>query len=463
MDESLALIPRQQVEKFIGKVNKGHGLEFAQAFSSTGITEDILREMPEARNCSWDPVTTTMAFVSQVIQSDKSCRNTVMLNNARRLATGKTQISSSTGAYVLARQRLPVGLMETMSRKVAANLEKKAPLDWLWRDRNVKIVDGSTLTMADTAVNQAEWPQHGNQEEGLGFPLIRIVALLSLATGAVLGHAIDAFQGKGTGEHALFRRLFPLLKTGDILLGDSYYPSWFLLHALIKLGIDGVFAQHGARITDFRTGKKLGPMDHLVSWPKPQRPEWMTREEYSAFPDEIKVREVQSSDIVTSSGEQLLMVTTMTDPESVTPADIEALYGWRWNGEIDLRNLKTTMAMEHLSCKSPDMVRKELEAHMLAYNLIRLLMCQSSAESNCKPRQLSFKAAVQSFNAFSLLIGCGNKKQRQDAWTAMLAQFSSHKVGNRPNRSEPRAIKKRPRTFPRLKTKRSEYHKEACF
>lgn len=461
MAKSLAKVTLQEVDTYIQELNQTSGLSFTDAFTSTGIADRIAEAMPNSRNCSWDPLTTTMAFVSQVIHPDKSCSDAVIRNNADRVAAGKKQLSSATGAYVIARQRLPVGLMGALSHDVADKLEKMTPHEWHWKGRSVKIVDGSTLTMADTPENQAEWPQHAQQGEGLGFPIIRLVALFSLATGAVLGLEMDAFQGKGTGEHALFRRLLSKLEENDIILGDSYYPSWFLLQSLINKGIDGVFSQHGARHTDFRKGEKLGPMDHTVFWPKPPKPEWMSKTEYVSLPNKIKIREIQLPNSFTSSGENLIIVTTLTDSSDFSVGDANELYGWRWNAELDLRNLKTTMSMEHLSCKSPDMIRKELEAHLLAYNLIRLLMCQSSIQEGCEPRNLSFKGAIQSFNAFSPLIqsSCDNKMICEQLWCVMLTQISSRKVGMRQGRSEPRAIKKRPRTFPRLSKKRALYSK----
>jgi len=272
-------------------------------------------------------------------------------------------------------------------------MDTRTPAQWRWRGRHIKLVDGTTILMPDTAENQALYPQHGSQKAGAGFPIARLVGVVSLAHGALLDVAMGPYQGKGTGEHALFRELLKCFAKGDIMLADSYYASYFLIAALMGMGVDFVFEQHGARHTDFRTGEKLGRRDHLVQWVRPARPQWMSPEEYDSFPAELTVRE-------TKVGKKVL-VTSFLNPREVCKREVGSLFLHRWNVELDLRNVKDTLGMAMLSCKSPEMCAKELWVYLLAYNLIRLLMAQAAVQAAVSPRQLSFKHAVQVWLAWS--------------------------------------------------------------
>ena len=321
---------------------------------------------------------------------------------------------------------------------------KHTPQGWLWRGRHVKLTDGTTTLMPDTAENQAQFPQHGSQEVGAGFPIARLVCVISLANGAVLDVAMGPYQGKGTGEYGLFRERLGCFSRGDVMLADSYYCSFFLIAALQARGVDILFEQHGARHTDFRTGEKLGARDHVVQWSKPvARPAWMTAEEYAAYPSELTLREMKVRNKI--------LVTSFLNPREVCKRQIGYLFMRRWNVELDLRNIKSTLGMERLTCKTPDMCEKEVWVYGLAYNLIRLLMAEAAVQADVLPRQLSFKHTVQVWVAWS---------QRQFLSTApedMVALFKliAHiRVGNRPGRMEPRLVKTRPKPFGRLQTTR---------
>ena len=200
---------------------------------------------------------------------------------------------------------------------------------WRWRGRHVKLTDGTTTLMPDTAENQGRFPQHGRQETGAGFPIARLVAVMSLANGAVLDMAMGPYKGKGTGEYGLFRELLGSFTSGDVMLADSYYCSFFLIAALQARGVDVLFEQHGARHTDFRTGEKLGARDHVVQWSKPvARPAWMTPEEYAAYPAQLTLREVKVR--------KKVLVTSFLNPREVCKREIGQLFLRRWNVELDL-------------------------------------------------------------------------------------------------------------------------------
>jgi hypothetical protein len=266
---------------------------------------------------------------------------------------------------------------------------------------------------------------------------------MSLANGAVLDVAMGPYQGKGTGEHALFRAMHACFAAGDVMLGDGYYCSYFLIAEMVSRGVDVIFEQHGARKTDFRTGEKLGARDHVVTWSKPARPGWMTLAQYRGYPAELTLREVKVR--------KKVLVTTWVNPREVCKRELGQLFVQRWHVEVDLRHIKTTLGMETLSCKTPDLCEKELWVYALAYNLIRLLMAQAAAHAEVLPRQLSFKHTLQVWVAWSQRQFLSDAAEDRPALLTLIAQL---RVGKRPGRVEPRRVKRRPKPFPRLQTTR---------
>ncbi|HDO33693.1 MAG TPA: IS4 family transposase, partial [Chromatiales bacterium] len=266
---------------------------------------------------------------------------------------------------------------------------------------------------------------------------------------AVLDAGIGPYQGKGTGEHGLFRGLKACFVAGDVMLADSYYCSYFLIADLLRRGVDVLFEQHGARSTDFRRGERLGVRDHLVQWPKSARPAWMSAEEYRGYPDEIKVREVKVG--------KKVLVSTFLSPRKMPKAELGKLYWQRWNVELDLRNIKTTLGMDTLRCKTPQMCEKEFWAYLLAYNLIRLLMAGAALQADVLPRQLSFKHTLQIWVAWSRRQFLSGSGEDTAALFVLIAQI---RVADRPGRIEPRAVKRRPKPFPRLDRPRQQARME---
>ena len=304
--------------------------------------------------------------------------------------------------------------------------------------------------MPDTPENQACYPQLRTQSKGVGFPMARLVGVICLSTGVVLDASIGPHEGKGHSELDLFRSLLDTLHAGDVLLADSYYCNYFMIASLQAAGVDALFEQHGARITDFRRGKTLLKRDHIVRWRKPYaRPAWMTREQYAAFPAQITVREVKVNGRV--------LVTTMTDHREIRKGELSQLYAMRWNVELDLRNIKTTLGMEVLSCLSPQMAQKELWVYLLAYNVIRLLMAQVAHSAGMHPREVSFKHTVQMWTEWvsrSLVARCLGTQ------TDLLRLIAQAHVGNRPGRLEPRARKRRPKSYQWLKVPRNKARRQ---
>lgn len=404
----------------------------------------------------YTPEVTLWAFLSQVIEEDKSLQAAVSRVIATAIINGEPVPSVNTSAYSQARSNLEEECISLLAQRTAQQVVEHLPKEWLWKQKQIKLVDGSTVSMPDTQSNQEAYPQSRGQKAGVGFPIARIVALIDYATGVLLDLALGPCRGKATGEHALLRQLLPTLTSNDLLIGDRYYSSFFLMAALIKQGVSAVFPLHHTRQPDFKTGTILGKKDHIVSWKKPAaKPNWMTREEYDAFPDEISLREVaveiKQPGIRTKT---LILVSTLLDSRDVSKTALASLYSCRWFIELSLRAIKETMKMDILRGKTPSMIRKELWAHLLAYNLIRKWMAQAAWCAGKAVSTLSFKLTLQllrHFDSFALLID----PQQQNQLTQVIA---SKTVANRPGRSEPRRVKRRAKPFPLLQMARGLYN-----
>lgn len=348
--------------------------------------------------------------------------------------------SAHTGAYCRARQRLPQVMVSTLVRQAGRTMTARVA-GGCWQSRPVRLVDGTTVQMPDTPANQAAYPQPRTQKPGLGFPICRLVALTCLSSGAVLEAATGRYVGKGGDEQSLLRSMLDSLAAGDVLLGDAFYATYFLLCELQRRGVDGVFEQYGARrrSTDFRRGRRLGSRDHVIDIAKPTlKPCWMSAEAFAAAPETLAVRELRV-------GGKTLVTTLLCDRQA-PKAELKALYRQRWNVELDLRNLKMTLGMDMLTCKTPAMVAKEIWIYLLAYNLIRRIMMRAAQQAQTLPRQLSFKHSLQLWLAWQQR---GIPLAIEEDLT-LLILTAQKRVGNRPGRIEPRAIKRRRKSLPLL-------------
>jgi hypothetical protein len=381
------------------------------------------------------------------LSADRSCQRAVNDASVKRLIGGLPVCSTHTGAYCRARARLPLSMLSGLTQHTGQAMTAQAPSAWHWRGHPVRLVDGTTVAMPDTPANQALYPQPHSQAPGLGFPLARLVGLICLGSGAVLDCALGGYRGKGGDEQALLRSQLDTLKRGDLLLGDAYFATYFLFCALRERGVEAVFAQQGARarVTDFRRGQRLGTRDHLIELRKPKlKPDWMTHAQYVMAPESLTVREL-------ATGGKIL-VTTMLCARQTPKTDLKALYRERWHVELDFRHIKTTLGMESVSCKTPSMVQKEIWVTLLAYNLIRLMMAQAATLADCPPRALSFKHTLQLWMAWGQQ---GIRSAQDGKLHVLLVLIAEQRVGNRPGRIEPRAIKRRPKPFPLLMEARS--------
>lgn len=432
----------QQQQRIRRRADQSDAYTFFNLLTSPELLDRVESLLPEHRERLFPPTETLSMFLSQALSADRSCQRVVNDASVKRLIGGLSVCSTYTGGYCRARARLPLSMLSGLTRHTGQAMTAQAPSAWHWHGHPVRLVDGTTVAMPDTEANQAVYPQPRSQEPGLGFPLARLVGLICLGSGSVLDAAIGGYRGQGNDEQTLLRTLLDTLAAGDLLLGDAYFASYFLLCALRERGVEAVFEQQGARrrSTDFRRGEHLGVRDHLIELRKPQRqPAWMTPAQYAQAPESLTVREL-------AAGGKIL-VTTLLCPKQTPKTDLKALYRERWQVELDLRHIKTTLGMEMLSCKTPAMARKEIWVYLLAYNLIRLMMAQAAVLHGCLPRALSFKHTLQVWMAWDHY---GSGTPHDDKRHALFILIAQQRVGNRPGRIEPRAVKRRPKQFPLL-------------
>jgi putative transposase len=388
------------------------------------------------------------SFLGQVLRDGKeaSCQaavaRVVVYCEHERIAPP----TADTGDYCRARAKLSEAALHELGCEAAAEAEAAAKADWLWKDKHAKLIDGFTFTMPDTPKNQAEYPQQKSQKPGVGLPIARVVTILSLATACAMDAALGPYAGKQTGEPALLRQLFGRLGVGDIAVADRYYCSFMMIALLLAQGVHVCARKHQGRHSDFRRGRRLGKYDHLIVWTRPARPEWMDEATYQTIPETLKLREIRFSVIEPGRRTRSIdVITTLTDAEEYTREDIAQLYGFRWNAELDIRSIKSNLNLGHVRCKSPEMVRRELWATLLGYNLIRTTAAAAALLHDKQPRQISFTATCQYVLASWMSLSCGliPVTQLRGHCLAMLRQIAACEVANRPGRLEPRVLKRR--------------------
>ncbi len=400
-----------------------------------------------------------------MLSADQSCRAAVARLIAHRVSQGRRPCSSETGAYCQARKRLSERFFSIVACLVGRKLDAQADPVWLWKGRNVYLFDGTTVSMPDTPENRKEYPLTYNQKPGSAFPVARIGAIISLACGAVLNLGICRYAGKGQGEVSLLRQIWDLLRPGDVLLTDRLMTNWTGIWMLKERGVEFVGRLNKAnRRADFRRGIRLGKDDHLVSWHKPTSIRSVDRLTYHSLSESFTVREVRFR--VEQPGfrtRSVIIVTTLLDPEETTKEDLAKLYRLRWSNELDIRSIKITMQMDLLRCKTPELVRKEIWTHVLAYNLIRTIMAQAASQIDIQPRSISFKATIQILEAFQPVIAHQAHRgvqHLQELYQQLLEAIATHRVADRPDRFEPRMTKRRPKNYNRLTKPRKEVKRQ---
>ncbi|MEM6978089.1 MAG: IS4 family transposase [Planctomycetota bacterium] len=399
---------------------------------------------------------TLWVFLSQVMSIHHGCVSAVAKLITYRVARGKRACSAETGGYCIARDKLDEDALQRLVKASGQSIQAKCPDSWLWLGHQVITADGATVTMADTVENQAAYPQLSSQAPGCGFPIVRVVVLFALSSGVVLDMALGRYKGKLTHEVSLFRQIDQIIQEGDVFLADRAYAGWFEMARIMQRGGHVVVRKHQIRKSDFRTGIRYGKDDHSIQLDKPSRPQWMTEQEYEGYPEFITIREIKIR--VTNKGfrsREIIVHTSLWDDIEYTKEDIAALFRRRWQAELNLRSLKTVMQMEHLRCKKPHRVRNEIRAHMLAYNLVRGVMAEAAIKGDVHPWQISFKATLTTISEMLPVLELINRPD--ELCGVLLRCCLQHVVGNRPDRYEPRVLKRRQKKYKLMQKPRRSY------
>jgi hypothetical protein len=433
---------------------RDQGLPFAAPLSQDSILDALNQHGALFRDRVFSPVTTIWGFLSQALSDDHSCRDAVARILAHRVASGRKPCSPNPASYCNARARLATAVLRDLAKNTAQHLQEGLPREWLWHGRNVFIADGTYVSMPDTPENQKAYPQPVVQQAGIGFPLARLAVLLSLATGACHDLAIAPYAGKGTGETSLLRQLYDSLQPGDVILADALFDNYFVACELRERGIELVVRIQAERVGSQTVESR--PDGDIILWQRPNKPRGMTGEQYRSYPESLTMRQVSvDARDKDNRAEQFKVATTILDA-SIDGGQIGSVYERRWDGEVDIRSIKSTMRMDSLRCRTPQMVEKEVWVYLLAYNLLRTVMAVAASASEVEPRRISFKGAKQTLTAFAPKLEAARPERRAGLVEALLQAVAYHRVGNRPGRWEPRARKRRPKPTKRLNQPRQE-------
>ena len=400
---------------------------------------------------------TCECFLWQMLKPRTSCREVVRQVQALFRLHGRGHVDEGDSAYVQARHRLPRQRLEKVLVATAQAADRRVGSIGQLQGRPVKVADGSTTQLPDTAENQKRYPQPASQKKGCGFPVMKLVALFSLSSGAILNVILGSLRHH---DLRLLRQLWEQLKKGDILLGDRAFGEYTTLAGLPTQGVDVVARLHHRRKVDFRKARRLGPGDGLFVWTKGcQQSQILSASEWALLPAQITVRIVRFTATIRGfRSRRITLVTTLLDPKLYPAQELIGLYARRWRLELCFRDLKTTMGMEQLRCKSPDMAEKELLAYLIAHNLIRCVIAQAVALHQVDLERVSFKGSVDALRQYSDAIAqARNRKMRRQLWEDLLLNLARDLVPNRPNRIEPRAVKRRPKPYPLLNKPRRKF------
>ncbi len=403
-------------------------------------------EGPNSRDRVYNVRRTFFGFLYQVLNPNCPCREVVRQIQALFALQGGRRVQEGTSGWCEARNRLPWDILPRLRCAAAAYAQRTAQF---WRGLRVKVIDGTTTSLPDTAKNQRAYPQSSAQKPGCGFPLLKLVGVFSLASGALLDYAKG---NQHQHELGLLHKLLDQFKAGDLALADRGFNCYTLLALLLSRGVHSLLRLHHARPADLRKGKRLGKNDRLMVWRKPwawQRPLYLPKALWKRIPQQIEVRVLRFALAVPGFRTQsVTLVTTLLDPQAYPAEELARLYAKRWRIELWFRDIKTSMGMEVLRCKSPKMVHKELEMFFIAYNLIRVLMMQAAAIHEVPVERLSFKGSVDSLRQFSAAVAqASSRKKQKQLLFRLLEIIGRDLVPDRPGRREPRAVKRRPKPY----------------
>ena len=401
---------------------------------------------PHSRERIYSLSRTFCGWLWQMLNHNAPCREVVRQVQTLSALQGGPAVDEDTGSYCQARARLPQPVLEQALAASAATAAQRAPALSLLQGRALKVVDGSSLRLADTPSNQKRFPQPSSQKPGCGFPVLKLVVLFCLTSGALLARATGTLW---QSEARLLHCLLATLQRGDIVLGDRGFGNFVILALLAGVGADLLarVLTHSRRV-DFRRGRRLGRGDRVVRWRKgPHLVDWLSAADWAALPAEVEVRLVRAA--VRQRGfrtRQLTLVTTLLDPQLYPAAELLAAYARRWRLELCLDDLKTTLGLESLKGLSPELVEKELLAGLIAHNLLRCVLAEAAQEHAVPLARIRFKGALDALRQFSHAL-CQTRcaRRKKELWAALLLSLARDLVPERPGRREPRAIKRRPK------------------
>jgi len=414
-------------------------------------------EGPGSRDRIYGLRLTFECFVWQMLKPNTSSREVVRAVQALFLTLGRGVVAGGTSAYIQARQRLPEERLRRALLATAETADRRVGSQGCFQERAVKVADSSTAQLPDTAENQAAYPQGPGQKPGCGFPLLKFLPIFSLRSGAI-SHVVTATWK--THDARLLSQAADGLKPGDVLLVDRAFGDFITLATLPQRGVDVVARMHGARKVDFRRPhKRLSREDALFQWRKPYEPSnLLTPGEWVQLPDFITVRVLRFTAVIRGRRARVTLVTTLLDPVGYPAEALIALYRRRWQLQLSLRHLKTTMKMEQLRCQSPDMAQKELLAYLLAYNLIRCLMAEAVAQTGIEMDRISFRGTLDAVRNYAAEIRTLRTKRRRDElWQQLIRALANDPLPFRPGRIEPRAVKRRPKAYALLNKPRKQF------
>lgn len=440
-----------------------YGMEEMSALLGQWIDPELFKSESTglfSRRRSFDFGTTFQAFLWQVMQGQASCREALHQVQNSRFAAGAKVPVTNTGAYCQARSHLPMNRLEKINSALEEKMQRLTREEDRWLGgREVKILDGTSLTMEDTAANAAEYSYASGQKPGCGFPMMDLVGVFNLSNGAWVGSC-----SSGSSKHDLGLSV-DLLKThiqaGDVALADRGFFAYWVMALIKTQGADALIRLKKGQLSDLRRGKALGKEDRLMVWNKPKRPPTcpLSEEDYAKLPDKIEVRVMRTrSEIKGYRTREMLLVTTLCDAKAIPAQRLADLYARRWQIELNFDDLKTTLGMDHLQCKSPKMVERAMAIYRCAYNLIRTLMLESAVHAHVPLQRLSFKGSADALLK-ALSGGCGGHSARKtkERWRLLIDLVAQDLLPVRPGRREPRALKRRPKRFQRLTAHRSTF------
>jgi hypothetical protein len=407
------------------------------------------------RECVWNPANTLGMFILQVLHQNMA------ISGLRFL----TDLDVKESTYCDARMRLPASGVARVVESLCGDCCRCMQDTRSWLGHRVFIADATNATTPDRPGLQGLWPQPSAQKTGCGFPAIKLLGLLDLATGMIVQLATMCMN---VHEMSQLAGLDGMLKAGDVLLADRGFCSFAHIAMLFNASVNAVFRQHQRQIADFtpnrphrskrgkfnkrgmptsRFVRRLGNEDQLVQWVRPQKPDWMSEAEYGLMPQWLTIRELRYR--ITERGRRtrgVTIATTLLDPALYSKQRIAALYGLRWEIETNFRHLKSTMKMEHLKCQTVDGVLKELMIFVLVYNLIRAAMTLAGERQGVDPNRISFIDTARWLRS-----QCTPPRRKQ----LVAVDLVVNPV--RPGRWSPRVIKRRMKPYDLMNKPRSQY------